>query len=895
MLQNTLFSLRYAYNNLRRGGLWTVFAIFCIAAGVSAVVALRGLGLSIEDTLTSTVRESNNGDVSISRGPNNPFSSIVGIEGVGQDTPATRRNTIFDEQALADIREYVDANGGEMTAYYMASGVQVAAVDSVTNGRPQFMSVFFIDPNTYTPIRIVETLDGTPINMLLQPDEFTVLVSDNFAEMQRVQVGDTVRISRTEQPFTVAGIIPVEEEASLFDLIASFFGFVYIHEAHAQMLDISTDPNRIAIVFPEGTDLRAADRALERLAPDHSNVRNVDRLRERLGEIADIIGRLIVIMGLGALVIGGVGIINTMLVMVRRRTMEIATLKTFGLSGGQIAAMFAWEALLLGIAGSVAGVLLGWLLGGAVNRFGEAFLQQPLVWRLYPQAALYGLVLGITVTSVFGVMPILTATKVRPNIVLRPNETHIPVVGWLQSLGVLLIVVLSIGIMVGSILSGIAPNLWAAFGVGIIGTALALMFIGLLIVLMWVVVWLVSRLPAFGNVDLRLALRNLTSRRWRTATTLVALAAGMYALSSITFLSQTTRELVNFGLTNTLGGNVLVFPLTTIFSSPELADPVLTARLSTLEGIDARTRSDVYFGRVTEVNGERIRQDLLAGNDEFGATTDVVVFARTSDNPRLNSGNLIAGRELTPDDVGQPVAVLRQVSLADGGSLYTVGQTVTLRVDGRGGGTYALEVVGLVEENSPSNPAGLYMPVNVLESRPRASLTTLQVAPEHLDAALLSLTALPTFFVLDLSFIDGLIQRLIAQFSAIPTIVGLLALLAAGAIMANTVLLATLERRKQIGVLKAVGLKGNRVMGVLLLENSLIALLGAGIGIGLSGLNAYLLAWAGMGEGVRAIPPNSIPWVVGLVLAALLIAWLATLASASVIVRERVSHVLRYD
>jgi predicted lysophospholipase L1 biosynthesis ABC-type transport system permease subunit len=72
MLKTTGFAIRYAFNNLRRGGLWTVFALFSIAAGVTAVVALRSLGLAIGDTLTSTVRESNNGDITLSRGKIRP-------------------------------------------------------------------------------------------------------------------------------------------------------------------------------------------------------------------------------------------------------------------------------------------------------------------------------------------------------------------------------------------------------------------------------------------------------------------------------------------------------------------------------------------------------------------------------------------------------------------------------------------------------------------------------------------------------------------------------------------------------------------------------------------------------------------------------------------------------
>ena len=84
--------------------------------------------------------------------------------------------------------------------------------------------------------------------------------------------------------------------------------------------------------------------------------------------------------------------------------------------------------------------------------------------------------------------------------------------------------------------------------VGIIGVALTLLILGILVGLLWVVVWLVSHLPSFGSVDLRLALRNLTARRIRTATTLLALSAGMFALSSITFVGVGTREILQFQL-----------------------------------------------------------------------------------------------------------------------------------------------------------------------------------------------------------------------------------------------------------------------------------------------------------------------------------------------------------
>ena len=73
-MQRILFYLSYAARNLRRGVRWTTFAVFCIAAGVATVVALRSLGLAIGDSLTDNVRQNNHGDITIGR--SNPGSNL---------------------------------------------------------------------------------------------------------------------------------------------------------------------------------------------------------------------------------------------------------------------------------------------------------------------------------------------------------------------------------------------------------------------------------------------------------------------------------------------------------------------------------------------------------------------------------------------------------------------------------------------------------------------------------------------------------------------------------------------------------------------------------------------------------------------------------------------------
>jgi ABC-type antimicrobial peptide transport system permease subunit len=871
---------------------------------VATVVALRGLGLSIGDSLVANVRASNRGDITLSTDGASGFFAFAFIAG-GQD------NDNFSPNTLNAIRAYTADLGGAMTEYKLVSNLQVTAFDYVSAGRPQFINVLLIDPATF-PVRsddptnalppvLASDPPGVPLGELLrQPTD--IVVSRNLADLQDLQVGDTVRVSNTTDVYTVRGIVPTETEANLRNPFASFFGFAYVNISQAEPLQLTRDPNTVSLLFPPGTDLERAEGDLRNLTRFNVSSSTVPELLEQNQAIADVLGRFIVFMGLGALLIGGVGIINTMLVMVGRRTSEIAALKTFGLKGRQIALLFLAEAALLGLAGSLVGCVLGTLLTGAVNRYGETFLQQRLAWGIYPEAIAFGLILGMIVTLVFGVLPVLTANRVRPATILRPNETIIPRAGCLHSLIALALVVIVIGSVAGRIVGGGAGVMITSRAsvpselIGMIVVGVTLLILGLLVALLWLVVWLVSKLPAFGWVDLRLALRNLTARRVRTATTLLALSAGMFALSSITFVGVGTREILQFQIAQTLGGNVLVFPLLNVFNEG-IAQITLNAQLNLIDGVTYRTR---YLNRnayIRAIDGQP--WDPYAANaqtNDFGAgrinlSGSTLLTIRDSDNPNLRTGSLIAGRDLLPSDRGQKVMVISGVDSLLEAPPIPVGSTVTLEIDGI---PYNFEVVGHTGGSGLFNFGQYHIPPDAVPTVPGFSFSILQVDDANLNNVLLSLSENPLIFALDITFIDGLLSRLIDQFSAIPTLVGLLSLLAAGVAMANTVALATLERRRQIGILKAVGLKGRRVLGVLLLENTLIGALGGLLGIGLSALGVAIMTWIGQGTAIP-IPRDAVPTTILLLVASLAIAWTATFLSARSVTSERVINVLRYE
>ena len=907
MMQRLRFYVMYALRNIQRGGRWTTLAILCITAGVATVVALRSLGLAVGDTLTNNVRIEIKGDLLIRN------DAIFG--GFGSNDP-----NAFSPDELATLLAWAEAAGAQVSAYMSGRNMQLTPIDASQFGRPSFIGSNFIDPQTYPPTHTIRALDppDAPLASLFTGGN-DVVISDNLASASELAVGDSVRVSGTDETFTVRGIVSVAEESSVTNFLNAFFGFAYFDLANAQVaINAEFAPNRLGVLFPAGVSdeqLAAYSAEVEALLPGAQTTVIADFL-ERYEVISQYLGDFVVVMGLGALLIGGVGIMNTMLVLVRRRTAEIAAVKTFGLQGRQVAALFLTEGLLLGLLGSLLGMLVGIGLSVIVNQYGSVALRQPLIWQVYPEALVFGFVLGIIVTAIFGVAPVLTAVQVRPSIILRPNENHLVTLGLLQSIALLVFVILSLGLITGHIVRPSfeltaqrlaeraeapesndefgAPRRFAAdsasdeppaesipspYLVGVLGVSVVFVVFAVMIGLLWLIVFVIGKLPTLGIVTARLALRNLSTNRLRTAVTLLALSAGMMALSSIAFVGEGTRELLNLQLSRSFGGNVLVFAFPGLPQS--LVSNGINNALADVP-VEYRTTIEFYEAEPRLLNGEPI---VDASPVDFSSWD--------SDKPDIYSGQppVRDGRMFTPADRGAPLVVLPATSADQLG--IQVGDRITLDIaDDR-----ELEVLGITAAADGfgfGGDSGL-IPPDVLPGSASSSfmMYSFQIPSEALNQALAELSALIFALAVDVQFIDGLIGRLIDQFAAIPTIVGILSLFAAAVIMANTVALSTLERRRQIGILKAIGLKSRRVLSVMFIESSLIGLLSAVIGIGLSA--AVITGLGASGGIVIPLPTDARLVAVGLLVAAVLIGWTATFLSARVALRERVMNVLRYD
>jgi predicted lysophospholipase L1 biosynthesis ABC-type transport system permease subunit len=893
-MKHLRFYVIHAWRDMSRNGRRTAFALFCIAAGVAAIVALRSLSLMIGDSLSANIAGINHGDLRVE--PRFNFDNLG-----GQNTNSPDGGNRFTPEVMAVISQWAEKNNVQMTSVITDANIQVAPLDSRQNvGRPQFISSFIIDPAKYPfygPVLAVDPKD-VPLSRLFTGGN-DVVISQNLAENNQIKVGDQVRVGRTTALFTVRGIVPTEIEGSLRNPLAAFFGFAYFDKAQSSVLKVEQDqPSEILMLAPPGADVNQLKQSLNAQVPGLGITTTAD-VRKQNQTTADIIDRLIIVMGLAALLIGATGIIHTMLVVVGRRTVEIAVLKTLGVQGRQITIMFLVESVIMGLIGSLAGLLLGIVFSLGVRSFTQSVWPQTLVWRIYPEALLTGLLLGVIITAVFGFLPTLTAAAVRPAIVLRPNETKMPASGCLQTLLALVVVVVAVGLIAGQLIGNLI--------FGLVGVAITTVIMSVLVGLLWLLIYVVGVLPSFGSVDLRLALRGIGTHRVRTASTLLALIAGIFSLSIITLMADSVPRLLNFQFTNALGGNVMIVGLV-----PALQRPFIIGALKGQPGVERYFQISNYSGRLVAVNGDRDYVSKIPANSTQMPFMEGGRFNRADFIPNalgsLGTVDVTApgytpepvtqGRPLEASDSRQPNAVLhasvwtKQVGLKPG-------DKVTLKF-GSVEATYT--IVGLTDETNNGNftvrglnSMGVFsIPVDSLPAgvSPSFEFTIAKVDEAHLNQTLVNLSAIPGVLPFDISFFEQLIKRVLAQFTAIPTIVAVLSLFAGAVIIANTVSLTTLERRRQVGVMKAIGLNRRRVLLQMVLENGLIGLLGGLIGVGIGVLATLLLS-----IGTQISITQSVSWgVVGLLLlVSLLISLVATLMSAWTAATEKPLHVLRYE
>ncbi|NED10676.1 ABC transporter permease [Streptomyces sp. SID9124] len=562
-----------------------------------------------------------------------------------------------------------------------------------------------------------------------------------------------------------------------------------------------------------------------------------DANKDSMGSFLDVMKYAMLGFAGIAFLVGIFLIVNTFSMLVAQRTREIGLMRAIGSSRKQVNRSVLLEAVLLGIVGSILGVGAGvGLAVGLMKVMGAVGMELStddltIAWT----TPVTGLALGIIVTVLAAYIPARRAGKISPMAALRDAGTPADAKsGWIRA-------------GLGLVLTGAgAAALWATTradeasdGSGLLGIGVVLTLIGFIVIgplLAGIVVRALSAvlLRFFGPVG-RLAERNALRNPRRTGATGAALMIGLALVACLSVVGSSMVASATDELDKSVGADFIVQAPNGQPIVPQAAEALAAA-----PGIDHLTHYRVLDAKLTTPDGTTKDQEVTAADPTYPQDVRREVL----------SGDLGKAYGKDAMSVGEGYATAHRVKVGD-----------TITVAFKGGGTAKLKVAAITSDDTALDQGAMYMNTSTARKyvpaakMPQNMLMFAEAKEGQEDAAYAalkdSLAKYPTYKVQNQADFKEDLKDQIGQL--LNVVYGLLALAIIVAVLGvvNTLALSVVERTREIGLMRAIGLSRRQLRRMIRLESVVIALFGALLGLGLGmgwGTSAQqLLALEGMG------------------------------------------------
>jgi putative ABC transport system permease protein len=682
-------------------------------------------------------------------------------------------------------------------------------------------------------------LTGRPITTYVEgdrpagPGEIAMDVAT--AEKAGYQVGDTVRLVTPGDPpameVELVGLVEFGEGSlagatlTLWDAEAMqdlFFGGqrVWSGVSLAATEGVSQEELRDAAtkVLPEGITARTGDEMVE------SN-------EEGLQEILGFINTFLLVFATVAMVVGTFMIVNTFSILVAQRSRELALLRALGASRRQVNRSVLAEALAVGLIGSTVGLGAGYLLAQGLRAlFGIIGLDlRNAEFPVEPRTVLVSYAVGVVVTMLAAYLPARRASRIPPvaamrdDVALPESSLHRRVIAGT------VMVVGGIGLMVAGFAGDGGAGL-TLIGVGMLSILVGVSLMSPVIGRPLVTVLGAAYRRSFGTVG-QLAAQNSKRNPRRTAATASALMLGLALVSLMSVLGASAAASTDEALEESLTSQFVVSSVTGTPFAPAFAE-----QLREVEGVATVAQFRQAYPEVD-------------GSAAYVGATDADDFAAATEFP-LADGAL---ERLRP---GTTIVTASHAERRGVG----VGDTLEMEFQG---GAVPLEVVGVFGVGA-AVPADYLVTMDTLQKGGLAPLDSMLFVNKTDDADAAAVRAdveeiladLPLVTVADpAEFAEQQKEQINFFLNIIYALLGLAVIIAVLGIV-NTLALSVIERTREIGLLRAVGLSRPQLRRMVRLESVLVAVLGAVLGVlmGIAFGVALQRAIADQGITVLAVP-----------------------------------------
>ena len=660
-----------------------------------------------------------------------------------------------------------------------------------------------------------------------------VVINQGAADKSKLVVGDHTKVvlpTRGIVDVTVTGIYHSDTQTG---------GYVGVEFTKQQALTLFTDGSHVAAVSIAGngvaeTTLR--DRIAPLLTPDlqaktGDQVRKDDR--NSVSQALSFVNYFLLAFGVIALLVGTFIIYNTFSMIIAQRVRELALLRAIGADRRQVRRSVLYEASVIGAVGSVLG-----LAGGVGLAFGLHALLDALdvglpsgSLTLTPRTVIVALLVGTVVTLVSAYAPARRASRTAPVAAMREDDAsaHAPLRR--RSIAGAVLATAGLAAAIDGSTATHGGTSTSMIGLGLLATGAGVLLLAP--VLSRYVIGGIGALVArpFGAVG-RLARTNSVRNPRRTAATAFALTVGLMLVSAIAVIGASTKSSINAIVDNNIRAD---FILSGTADTPVPLPAVKQA--AAVHGVQSMTElHDV----MTTINGHDAE-----GTGVDGKISDVLKIDFKSGGGALTGQNMLVSNSTAQD------------------KHWKLGDRVTLATPG--GATVSETITGIYNDNqllsdwlvsgdtyralTPSSRLSDF--VALVKAAPGTSATTLRAGLEN---------ATNRYYTVDVRDREEFKGQQAAQINGLLGLLyGLLGLAIVIAIMGiiNTLALSVVERRREIGMLRAVGMMRGQVRRTIYVESLLIAVFGAVLGLAIGLTFGSLFTHRLRDQGLQVL---TIPW-----------------------------------
>ncbi|MDB5410697.1 MAG: glycosyl transferase family 1 [Rhodospirillales bacterium] len=797
-------AFRYAGRELRHG--LRGFGIFlaCLTLGVAAIAGVGSLASAVDAGLKTDARSVLGGDAEF---------HLINREATPEQRAAISHGGTVSETAQMRAMART-ADGGRRSL------IELKAVD----GAYPLYGAVTLDPAQDLPAALAER-DG----------HWGAVVDPALLGRLGVKLGDTIRVG--DGDFVIRAALTREPDLGGNMLV--FGPRVMVSMAGLDATGLLQPGALVSHSYrlraAPGIDLAPFVAKVVAAYPDAGwRVRDFHNATPSVEQFVDRVSMFLTLVGLTALLVGGVGIGNAVRGYLAGKTATIATLKCLGAPAGLIARVYLVQIMALALGGIVLGLVIGAVSPLFVARFIASELPAAARVGLYPQPLAVAAAFGILVTLGFSLWPLGRAREISAASLFRDlvaPEQRRPRPLYLAAIA-------AGGIALAGLAIFVSPErmiaLW--FVLGAAATLLAFQLAALLVMAA------ARRIRGVRRPGLRLALANLHRPGAPTASIILSLGIGLTVLVAIALIQGNLVREVREALPQAAPSYFFLD-----IQPNQVAD--FDRLMATTPGVTGFDRVPSLRGRIMQINGVPVDQVKVAPGARWAVASERgLTYAAKP--PR---GSRVVAGEWWPADYSGPPLISFDADLARGMGL-AVGDTLTVNLLGRDVTARIANLRSIDWTSLGINFAIIFAP-GTLEAAPQTHLATARTTPAAEQAVERAVTdRFPNVSAIRVKDALDAIAHILEQIGVAVRITAGITLAAGTLVLAGAVAAGHRRRVYDAVVLKVLGATRRDVGGVFLVEYGLLGLITAAIAGIIGSIAAYFLLTDVMHAGWAFLP-----------------------------------------